>query len=168
MSGSATCSSFLPPHGIVLGTYSSHSAKYLWHLSFNLHFSTEQLCCSSFHMLICYWCDLFGKVFISFIKRFYLCIFRDKGRERERRERNIDVREKRQSVVSHAGPEWGLKLQPRHVPWPGIEQATFHCAGWCPINWATLVRAKCSYLMALFKNWVVFLFFSWKMSLQIL
>ena len=116
MSGSATCSSFLPPHGIVLGMYSSHSAKYLWHLSFNLHFSTEQLCCSSFHMLICYWCDLFGKVFISFIKRFYLCIFREKGRERERRERNIDVREKRQSVVSHAGPEWGLKLQPRHVP----------------------------------------------------
>ena len=35
-----------------------------------------------------------------------------------------------------------LNLQPRYVPWPGIQPMTFHFAGWCPTNWASLVRVK--------------------------
>ena len=34
-----------------------------------------------------------------------------------------------------------LNPQPRHVPWPGIEQVTFHFVGQHPTHWATPVRA---------------------------
>ena len=43
--------------------------------------------------------------------------------------------------LSHA-PCWGPGLQPRHVPWLGIEPATLWFAGQCSICWATLARAK--------------------------
>ena len=51
-----------------------------------------------------------------------------KGREREKgrgRGRNIDVWEKHWSVASHMLSDWRLNLQPRYVPWPGTEPATF-------------------------------------------
>ena len=38
-------------------------------------------------------------------------------------------------------PSQGPNLQPRHVPWPGIELVTFHFVGRCPARWATLLRA---------------------------
>ena len=52
--------------------------------------------------------------------------------ERKRKgERNIDVRKKHQSLASHTRPVWGSNLQPRYVPWPGIEPSTIHCTRWC-------------------------------------
>ena len=38
--------------------------------------------------------------------------------------------------------DWGLNLQPRPVPWPGIEPETFCFEERCPDHWATPVRAK--------------------------
>ena len=54
------------------------------------------------------------------------------------------MREKHQSVAScmQHHLDWGPKPQPRHMPWLGIEPATFCFAGWCSTNWATLVRAS--------------------------
>ena len=47
----------------------------------------------------------------DFFKRFYLFIFREKGRDREREE------EKHQCVVASRTPHnWRPGLQPRHVP----------------------------------------------------
>ena len=43
-------------------------------------------------------------------------------------------------------PDRGPNLQPRHVPWPGIELA-FRFVGWHPTNSATLVRAQCAFLI---------------------
>ena len=47
------------------------------------------------------------------------------GWEGERRE--IDVREKQRSVASHVHPNQGSNLQPRCVPWWGVEPSTFAC-----------------------------------------
>ena len=67
--------------------------------------------------------DIYFLIFYLFFKRFYLFIFREKGREKERK-RNTDVREVRQLGVSHmpaAGnlahnpgrcPDWELNWQP--------------------------------------------------------
>ena len=60
---------------------------------------------------------------------------RERGRETSMWERN------HRSVASCTCPNWGLNPQPRHIPWPGIEPATFRFAGWHPTNWATLTRA---------------------------
>ena len=38
------------------------------------------------------------------------------GVKEKERERNIDVREKHQSVACCTHPDWGLNLQPRYVP----------------------------------------------------
>ena len=59
---------------------------------------------------------------------------RDRGRKEERernRKRKIDVREKHRLVASCPHPNRGLNMQPRYVPWPGIEPATFWCAAGC-------------------------------------
>ena len=82
--------------------------------------------------------------FISFIFfRFYLFIFRERGRERGREG------EKHRSITSHMCPGhtplWQLNLQPRHVPQPGIEPVTFWFAWRCPVNWATLVGTLVSF-----------------------
>ena len=42
--------------------------------------------------------------------------------------------------LSH-GPHWGPDLQPRHVPWLGIELTTVWSTGWPSIHWATLISA---------------------------
>ena len=71
-------------------------------------------------------------LFIIFLNphlRIYLLILEReevRGRETLMWERNID-----RLVASHACPDWGLNLQPRYVPWLGIEPATFWCMGWC-------------------------------------
>ena len=41
--------------------------------------------------------------------------FRERGRDREM-ERNIDVREKHQSLASCMCSDWGPNPQPKHVP----------------------------------------------------
>ena len=61
--------------------------------------------------------------------------FRERGKGREgERKRTIDVREKRGSVASHTCPDWEPNLQPRYVPWPGIEPAALQFMGWCSIQ----------------------------------
>ena len=47
------------------------------------------------------------------------------GREREEREREVDVRETHHLVASCMHPDWGSNLQPTYVPWPGIKPSTF-------------------------------------------
>ena len=37
-------------------------------------------------------------------------------------------------------PYWGPGPQPRHVPWPGIEPATFWFSGQHPTHWTTPVK----------------------------
>ena len=61
-------------------------------------------------------------------------LFLERGGEREKeRERNIDARKKHQCVVaSSTHPNWGPGLQPRHVPWLGIEPETFSFGGRMP------------------------------------
>ena len=72
----------------------------------------------------------------GFFLRFYLFIFRQKGKDGEREG------EKYQRVVtSHAPPNWGPGSQSRHVPWLGIEPATLWFAGGCASHWATPARA---------------------------
>ena len=44
-------------------------------------------------------------------------------------------------VASHGAPYWEPDLQPRHVPWLGIEPVTLRFAGWRSIHWATSARA---------------------------
>ena len=87
----------------------------------------------------CVWC----KLVVEF--HFFACscpihLFLEKGKEKERK-RNIDMREKHGLVASHTCPNQGPKPQPRHVPWPGIEQVTFCFVRRHPTNWVTLVRA---------------------------
>ena len=74
--------------------------------------------------------------------------FRLTGREREK---NIDVREKHQLVVScthlecgdHMCLDQGLNLQPRHVPWLGVEPTT----SWLQDNtWSTCSSVQYSWL----------------------
>ena len=46
-------------------------------------------------------------------------------------------------------PYWTPGLQPRHVPWLGIEQATVWFTGWHSIQWATPARADSLCLLML-------------------
>ena len=72
----------------------------------------------------------------NFSGRFYLFIFRQRGRKGEREgEKHLCV------VVSHL-PLIG-DLAHNQVMWPrlGIEPVTLWFAGWCSIHWATSARA---------------------------
>ena len=80
-------------------------------------------------------------MFKVFILRFYLFIFRERGREGERKG------EKNQCVVASHAPHTGdlahnpgMCPQPRHVPWLGIKLATLWLAGQHSIHWATPAR----------------------------
>ena len=74
-------------------------------------------------------------VFLSFFKRFYLLIFRESRRDRERGRKTSMC-----GCFSHT-PNWGPGLQLRHVPWLGIKPATLWSAGQHSIHWATPARA---------------------------
>ena len=81
-------------------------------------------------------------------KRFYLFIFRETEREGEREgEKHGCVRETLISYLPHT-PNWEPGLEPRHVPWLGTELVTFWFAGWCSIHWATLARARRTFLIS--------------------
>ena len=63
--------------------------------------------------------------------------FRGRGRAGER-EGEKHWCEKYWLVASHMYPKSGLNLQPRHVPWLGIEPVTFQFLGQCPtkLHWS--------------------------------
>ena len=100
--------------------------------------------------------------------RFYLFIFRERGKEREREgEKHWCVRETFIGCLSNA-PSWAPGPQPRHVPQPGIKPATFQFAGWRSNRWPTPARAirvtswkitSCGYFLIIL---VVFLLLSCK------
>ena len=69
-----------------------------------------------------------------FLKIFYVFIFRERNGGR-------------QGETSMCGcllraPYWGSGLQPRPVPWLGIEPAVLWFTGWHSVHWATAARAK--------------------------
>ena len=79
------------------------------------------------------------RVILFFKKDFtYLFLDRGEGREKER-ERNINV----WLPLMHT-PYWGPGLQPRHVPWLGIEPVTLWFTGWRSIHWAAPARNPCN------------------------
>ena len=72
---------------------------------------------------------------LYFFKRFYLSIFRERGRAGERgRETSI-------GCLLHLS-----QPQPRHVPRLGIRPVTFCFAGWCSTNWVAPFRANHSFI----------------------
>ena len=75
------------------------------------------------------WCCL------QFFKRFYLFIFRERGREERGRETSA-------CGCFSCALYWGLGQQPRYVPWLGIEPATLCFAGRRSIHWATPAGAE--------------------------
>ena len=85
--------------------------------------------------------SLKNKSILYIFRRFYLFIFRERGREGEREgEKHWCVRDTLISCLSHS-PNWGPGLQPRHVPWLGIEPAAFQFTGQDSIHWVTPARA---------------------------
>ena len=58
------------------------------------------------------------------------CVYWFQRERKGEREGNINVREKHWLVASRMYPDGGLNLQPRYVPWPGIELVTFWYTGW--------------------------------------
>ena len=74
-----------------------------------------------------------------FLKRFYLFLGRGEGSEKEG-EKHHCAREISVNCLSHA-PSWEPGLQPRHVPWLGIEPAILWFAGWHSAHWAIPARA---------------------------
>ena len=77
--------------------------------------------------------------FKNFLKILFIHLLeRGEGREKGR-EGSV------YGCLSHA-PNWGPGLQPRHVPWPGIEPATLQFVGRCSIHWDTLARETVAFL----------------------
>ena len=77
----------------------------------------------------CYLFSSFFKcIFLSSLEHMFIDLREWKGRgEKYRWERNTD-----QLLPTRALTEdQTCNLGPRHVPWPGIEPATFWCTSWC-------------------------------------
>ena len=83
-----------------------------------------------------------------FWKRFYLFWGKGEGREKEG--------EKHRCGRDTSVPNWGPGLQPRHVPWLGIELETFRFAGWHSTHWAAPARAKRNGLFTQKTPWMDF------------
>ena len=82
---------------------------------------------------------IFYKFNHNFIFFKILFIFRDGGREGERRKETS-----MSGCLSHA-PYWGPGLQPRHVPWLGVEPETLWFAGQHSIHGATPATVNCNF-----------------------
>ena len=67
-------------------------------------------------------------------KRFYLFFREVKGGRKRRREISM-------SGCLSCTPYWGLRSQPRHVPWLGIEPVTLWFSGRHSIHWTIPARA---------------------------
>ena len=76
-------------------------------------------------------------LYVSFLKiLFILFLDTEEGREKRRRETSMC------GCLSHI-PYWEPGLQPRPVPWLGIEPVTLWFTGRWSIHWATPARAIC-------------------------
>ena len=73
------------------------------------------------------------------------------------RERNINMREKHQLVVSHTLSYHGSNQQPRYVPWLRIEPPTFWCMGWYSNQLNHNSQGNNYYLVKLFAYTLLFL-----------
>ena len=71
---------------------------------------------------------------ILFFGRFYLFLERGKGGRKRSRETSI-------CGCLSCAPYWGPGLQPRHVPWLGIQPASLRFVGRHSVCWATPARA---------------------------
>ena len=65
---------------------------------------------------------------LGFFLRFYY-LFLERGDRKEKRGGETSI-----GCLSPGGPKT------RHIPWLGIEPATFHFEKWCPTNWAMLAK----------------------------
>ena len=95
------------------------------------------------------WCNL-DHVLNSFFLRFYLFIFRERGKEGER--------ETSVCGCFSCAPYWGPGPQPRHVLWLGIQLVALWFPGRCSIHWATPARACTKFLYVLQSVEMYFLF----------
>ena len=71
-----------------------------------------------------------------FKKDFIIYLERGEGKEKERERRETSL-----CGCPSRVPNWGPGLQPRHVPWLGIEPVIFCFTGPCSIHWAIPARA---------------------------
>ena len=80
------------------------------------------------------WPHVRNVFFLSFFltQRYFFHCFLD--REESKVRKTSDVKEKHWLVASHTHPDHGPNLQPRHVPWLGIEPATFGYSYWWHTN----------------------------------
>ena len=83
------------------------------------------------------WCVKFRCLtlfFFNFLKDF-IYLFPERGGRKKGRETSVC------GCLSRA-PNWGAGLQPRHMPWLGIEPVTLWFAGQRSVHWATPARAQ--------------------------
>ena len=90
---------------------------------------------------------LYPQTSFFFKKRFYLFIFRERGREGEK------GRETSMCGCLSCTPHWGPGPEPRHVPWLGIEPVTLWFSGCHLIHWATPARAMSPNFSYRFDPW---------------
>ena len=76
-------------------------------------------------------------------KRFYIFIFRE-GEGGRKRGREISM-----CGCLSSAPYWPPGLQPRHMPWLGIEPATLWFTGRQSIHWSTAARAPLFFLISI-------------------
>ena len=89
---------------------------------------------------LCFQLLLFDKALHAFLKFYYnLFVFIERGGEREREERNINVW---LLLVSPLLGTWPTTQAYALMPWLGIEPATLWFAGRHSIHWATPARAS--------------------------
>ena len=89
-------------------------------------------------MLSMNWVFIYLFIYVVLKILFYLLLERGEGKEKGRKTSLC-------GCLSHA-PYWVPGLQPRQVPWLGIELATLWFTGQHPIHSATSARAEYVYL----------------------